>query len=90
MELALYVFSQAVECFYNQWSARGLLPRIKHFDSFLFCGSTAVVMAAYINKPSLMRPSYFSMFRFLFGSGTSVCASVCACDHMCACLCVCL
>jgi hypothetical protein len=69
LELALYVMGQALQSFYSTFRIRGRMPYVKHGEVAIFVLSMAVIMHAYINKPRLMRSSYFAAFRFFFGSG---------------------
>ena len=69
LELALYVFSQAIQIFYNRWKKVILLPSIKYGEILLFSCSSAILMHSYINQPKYLRSSYFLLFKNLFGSG---------------------
>lgn len=68
-ELALYIFSQAVLSSFNILRKKGLFPHIPHGDVYLFSVSLGIIMYAYVLEPKLMRKSYFSLFKFFFGSG---------------------
>jgi hypothetical protein len=70
IELALYVLSHAVISWYRTWASKGILPPMfKHGNSAVFIVSSTILMWAYVNHPSTIRYSYFSLFRFLFGAG---------------------
>ena len=66
-EVALYVAGQAVRSFYFTFVK--YLPNMKFGEVLVFSFAMAVLMNVYITKSHLMRPGYFSLFRFLFGSG---------------------
>ena len=66
-EVALYVAGQALRSFYFTWQK--YLPQFAHGEVLIFSFAMAVLMNSYVTKSWLLRPGYFSMFRFLFGSG---------------------
>ena len=69
IELALYVLAQAVPAAFRCLHDWGYVPRIRHADAAVFVGSIAVIMAAYVLRPHLLRRSYLSLLLFFFGSG---------------------
>jgi len=72
IELALYVLSHAILSAYRVWHAKGFIPEIPNANVLIFSGSVATLMWAYVAHPAVIRYSYFSLFRFLFGSGGRV------------------
>eukprot|EP00808_Paulinella_micropora_P024406 g59565.t1 len=74
IELTLYILAQAFESAWNRLGPKFVHGRnwsraTEHMAVLVFVASMAGIMNTYINKPYLMRPSYFSLFRFFFGSG---------------------
>lgn len=69
IELALYVLAQAVPAAFRCLHDWGHLPRVRHADAAVFVCSIAVIMAAYVLRPHLLRRSYLSLLLFFFGSG---------------------
>ena len=69
IELALYVLAQAVPAAFRCLHDWGYVPRVRHADSGVFVASIAVIMAAYVLRPHLLRRSYLSLLLFFFGSG---------------------
>ena len=69
IELALYVLAQAIPAVYRYLHDRFHLPFIPHAEAAVFVASIAVIMAAYILTPHLLRRSYLSLLMFFFGSG---------------------
>ena len=69
IELALYVLAQAVPAAFRCLHDWGYVPRVRHADAAVFVASIAVIMAAYVLRPHLLRRSYLSLLLFFFGSG---------------------
>ena len=69
IELALYVLAQAIPAMYRYAHDRFGLPFVRDGEAVVFMGSIAVIMAAYILRPHLLRRSYLSLLMFFFGSG---------------------
>ena len=69
IELSLYVLAQAVPAAFRCLHDWGQLPRLRHADAAVFVCSIAVIMAAYVLRPHLLRRSYLSLLLFFFGSG---------------------
>jgi hypothetical protein len=74
IELTLYILAQAFQSFWNRTSPK-YIPKTRQALSTercavaVFVGSMMVIMHTFINKPYIMRSSYFSLLRFFFGSG---------------------
>ena len=66
-ELSLFIMGHALRSFYFTW--RAYLPSLAYGEVLIFSLSMAILMNSYITKSYLMRPGYFSLFRFFFGSG---------------------
>lgn len=69
IELALYVLSQALYTFWQQWSQRGLFRPIPGSDLVLFAVASGAILRSFVYKTELLRPSYVSLLTFLFGRG---------------------
>eukprot|EP01117_Protostelium_nocturnum_P015080 TRINITY_DN5803_c0_g1_i2.p1 TRINITY_DN5803_c0_g1~~TRINITY_DN5803_c0_g1_i2.p1 ORF type:complete len:375 (+),score=113.45 TRINITY_DN5803_c0_g1_i2:615-1739(+) len=67
IELALYVLSQALPSFYMTLRSMKLAPTFKNSEIVLFALSVCVLVNSFLLRPHLMRSSYVSLFRFLFG-----------------------
>lgn len=70
IELALYVFTHAIRSMSNRFVSNGWVPRMKRVHLFSFIWSMSVVMAAFVESPELMRPSYAKLLGFMFGSAS--------------------
>jgi len=65
IELALYVFSQALKAGYRTFMKMGWAPNVPHADVFILSFSIAVIMQAYTFKTDLVRPAYRSILKLV-------------------------
>eukprot|EP01133_Synstelium_polycarpum_P014078 gene14078-16594_t len=66
-EMALYLFSRALESVFNAAHKRGYVKSWKHGDSALFCFCTTMMFYAFVWEPSTVRPSYLKFLSRVAG-----------------------
>jgi hypothetical protein len=73
VELALFVLSHALRSQWRTMVEMRLVRNLPHAEVWLFVVAMGVIMHAYIRRPSLLRRTYLSLFRWFFGSsGTEI------------------
>lgn len=67
VSVALYIMWKTLQFVYNLGHARGYLPKVPGFQTFLYCAFTATLFHVAMFEPTNLRSSYFKFLEALSG-----------------------